>query len=72
MPQQRKTHIIPRAPVARILLRAGAERVSKDAVSTFSEVLQELGEQIAQKASRIARHSGRKTVHEEDIKLAAK
>ena len=68
----RRTTIIPKAPVARILLNAGAKRVSADAVDAFAEVLQAISEEIALNASRIAKHSGRKTIQEGDIKLAVK
>ena len=72
MGQIRKTFIIPRAPVARILMRAGAKRVSLEAMSAFAEVIQALSEDIATKSVRIAKHSGRKTVQAGDIKIAAK
>jgi len=68
----RRTTIIPKAPVARILLNAGAKRVSADAVDAFAEVLQAISEEIALNASRIAKHSGRKTIQEGDIRLAVK
>jgi DNA-binding protein len=68
----RKTTVIPRAPVGRILVNAGAKRVSLDAMSTFSDVLLEKTEKIAIQASQIAKHAGRKTVNEGDIRLAAK
>jgi len=63
---------MPKAPVARILFKAGAKRVSQPATDTFSEVLREIAEDIAAKAVQIAKHSGRKTVQEGDIKLAVK
>ena len=69
---QRKTHMIPRAPVARLLMKAGAQRVSHEAVQAFAEVIQTIAEDIGSKAARIARHSGRKTVQDKDIRLAAK
>ena len=72
MPQQRKTQTIPRAPVARILTNAGAKRVSADAAEAFADVLHDLALKIGEKASMIAKHSGRKTVNDEDIKLAAR
>ena len=68
----RKISIIPKAPIGRILMKGGAKRVSKDAVDTFTEILTEMTEKIATKASEIAKHSGRKTIHEGDIRLAAK
>ncbi|MFC1754454.1 histone family protein [Thermoproteota archaeon] len=71
-PKSRTTSTIPKAPVARILQEAGAKRVSADAVNAFADVIQEIAEDIATQASRIAKHSGRKTVQEGDVKLAAK
>jgi len=68
----RNTTIIPKAPVGRILLRAGAKRVSQGATDAFSEVLEEIAKDIGARAVRIAIHSGRKTVHDSDIKLAVK
>ena len=72
MPQQRKTKIIPNAPAARILMNAGAKRVSAKAADVFSDFLHEAAIKIAEKAAVIAKHSGRKTVHEGDVKLAAR
>ena len=68
----RNTSVIPKAPVARILFSVGAKRVSQPATNAFSEVLAQIAEDIATKAVQIAKHSGRKTVQEGDIKLAAK
>jgi len=68
----RKTSTIPKAPVARILMNAGAKRVSADAVDTFADLIQDISIKIAEQASKIAKHSGRKTVQEGDIKLASK
>ncbi|MBT5023041.1 histone family protein [Candidatus Woesearchaeota archaeon] len=68
----RKVNIVPKAPVARILMNAGAKRVSADAVDAFADVIQEIAENIGTQAVRISKHSGRKTVQEGDIKLAAK
>jgi len=63
---------MPKAPVGRILFKAGAKRVSQPATDAFAEVLTQFAEDIATKAVQIAKHSGRKTVQEGDIKLAAK
>ncbi len=68
----RKITIIPKAPFGRILMKAGAKRVSADAVDTFTEIVTETTEEIAAQAAKIAKHSKRKTVNEGDIKLAAK
>ena len=72
MAQQRKTTIIPKAPAARILMNAGAKRVSADAAEAFSDVILDRALRIAEQAVRVAKHSGRKTVNESDIKLVAK
>ena len=69
---QRKTTTIPKASVARILMNAGAKRVSDPAASIFSSILKDISLEIASKAVQIARHSGRKTVQEGDVRLAAK
>lgn len=68
----KRPNIIPKAPLARILMNAGARRVSACALEEFSSVLEEKTEKIAVQASMIAKHAGRKTVQEEDIKLATK
>lgn len=68
----RKTSTIPKASVARMLMKAGAKRVAQDGVDAFTEVLTEIALKISKKAAEISRHAGRKTVHEGDIKLAAK
>lgn len=63
---------IPGAPVARILQNAGAKRVSKDAVDAFCIILEDIAQDIATHAAKIAKHSGRKTIQEGDIRLAAR
>ena len=69
---QRKVSIIPKAPVARILMNAGAKRVSADAVNAFADVIENATRDIAERAAQVAKHSGRKTVQEEDIKIVAR
>ena len=64
--------IIPKAPVGRIILSVGAQRVAAAAIDVFTESLTTIAEDIASQAAKIAKHSGRKTVQEGDIKLAAK
>ena len=68
----RKTSVIPKASVARILIKAGAKRVSADGVNAFAEVLTDKALKISSKAADIAKHTGRKTVHEGDVRLASK
>ncbi len=68
----KRSTIIPRAPVARILMKAGAKRVSADGAALFTDKLEAIAVKIAEDAVRIAKHTGRKTVHASDIKLAAR
>ncbi len=67
-----REHVIPLAISERILKNAGAQRVSEDAKVAFSDVLKEIADEIGNQASKIAKHAGRKTVQDDDIKLAAK
>lgn len=59
------------ARVEKLIRKAGARRVSADAINRLNEVLTEYSTNIAKYAVEIARHSGRKTIKESDIKLAA-
>jgi histone H3/H4 len=67
-----REHVIPLAISERILKNAGAQRVSEEAKVAFSDILKEIAEDIGQQSAKISKHAGRKTVQEEDIKLAAK
>ena len=68
---QRKT-ILPSAAMEKLLKNAGAERVSEDAKAKLIEVLEEIAEEIGEKAVRLARHAGRKTVKSVDVREATK
>ena len=56
----------------KILRKAGAPRVSKDAANELALVLEDIGDIIAKDALEYARHAGRKTILGEDVKLAKK
>ncbi len=61
---------LPIAPVKRILKNAGAERISDDAAVELATILEEEGEAIAARATKLAKHAGRKTITADDVKLA--
>ena len=67
-----KRSIIPKAPCIRMLMLAGAKRVSADAAQEFSKILEEKAIAIAEHAQKIAVHAGRKTIHDDDIRLASR
>ena len=68
----RKGTVIPKASVSRIILKAGAKRVSQDAVDALTDYLMDEALRISKRANDISRHAGRKTIHDGDVKLAAK
>ncbi|MHA1448985.1 MAG: histone [Candidatus Hodarchaeales archaeon] len=59
------------ARVEKLIRNAGAHRVSGGAIDRLNEILSDYGMGVAKYAVEIARHNGRKTVKENDIKLAA-
>jgi len=59
------------ARVEKLIRDAGAFRVSADAIAALNSAITERGSKIAKYAVDIANHSGRKTVKEDDIRLAA-
>lgn len=66
---KRKT-IIPKAAVARLMEEAGAQRVGADGVAALTAFLEKITMDIGVKAVRVAKHAGRKTIQESDIRLA--
>jgi len=67
-----RKNILPYAAMEKLLKKAGSERVSDKAKEAFADVLEEIGLSLGEKAVKFSRHSGRKTIKEEDIKLAYK
>jgi histone H3/H4 len=72
MPRKKSETIIPVAPIDRLIRNAGAERVSEGGAAALAKILEELGTEIARLADEMAKHTGRKTIKEEDIDLAYK
>lgn len=64
--------ILPLAAMEKLLKKMGAERVSDPAKVAMREELEKISDGIGEKAVRFARHSGRKTVKAEDIRLAVR
>ena len=60
---------LPNAPIERIIRKAGAERVSEEAVDELREAVEEAGEDIAREAIELA---DRNTVKKEDIEMATR
>ena len=59
------------AHVEQLIRNAGAHRVSADAIDRMNELLTDNVTQVSKYAVEIASHSGRKTVKDEDVKLAS-
>ncbi|MFH1324493.1 MAG: histone [Nanoarchaeota archaeon] len=66
--------LLPLAAMEKIIKKVGGSniRVSDKAKVALKEVIELKAEEIAEKAWRLATHAGRKTVKEDDIKLAVK
>lgn len=67
----RKTTAIPLASSDRIIKNAGAERTADSASIALSKILEEYGTKVSIDAIVLAKHAGRSTIRDEDIKLAA-
>lgn len=63
---------LPLAAVDRIIRKATGIRVSETAAKELSTYLEEEGMKVAQQAATLSKHAGRKTVTDEDIRLALK
>lgn len=63
---------LPLAPIERIIRKAGADRVSEDAVIALANILKDRAEEVSEDAIALAKHAGRKTITAEDIRLANK
>ena len=64
--------LLPLAAMEKILRNAGAQRVSDRAKSALKEAIEDMADDIASSAVKLAQHAGRKTVKSGDIKLAVK
>ena len=64
--------LLPLAAMEKILKQSGAERVSDKAKAALKDIVEEIAAEIAERAVKLAVHSGRVTVKASDVKLAAK
>ena len=64
--------IIPKAPITKLMIKAGAKRVSDAAAEQLVNYLLDYANEISERAIKIAKHSGRKTIKASDINLAVK
>ena len=62
---------LAKATLSRLIREAGGERVSEGAALALGIVLEAQAKKIVEKAVVLAKHAGRKTITEEDIKLAS-
>ena len=64
---------LPKAPFEKILRESGKDvRASDSAAQALAEIAEDLVKELAQDAAELARHAGRKTILEEDVRLARK
>ncbi|MBI2085023.1 MAG: NFYB/HAP3 family transcription factor subunit [Candidatus Aenigmarchaeota archaeon] len=63
---------LPYAACERVLRKIGGGRVGKDAVDEFAKTLEGVAIELSAEAATMARHAGRKTIIDADIRLAKK
>ena len=59
------------AAVVRNAKKNGAERVGSDAAAALVLKAEDYIAELTREANRLAQHAGRKTIKEEDVKMAA-
>ena len=63
--------MIPLACIERVARKAGAERISKDAIKDLGRTVEEIATDLAYEAAEAAKHAKRKTILKQDIRLVA-
>ena len=64
--------MLPLLPFERIAKKAGAKRISKEALEELRDSIDEIGSDIAEKAVKISRHANKRTVMAEDVRFVLK
>lgn len=64
------TLLFPHSQIKRLVIDAGIERVSNDAIQELEKILFRHGEFVSKEAMYLANKDRRSTVREEDIELA--
>lgn len=60
------------APMYRLAKKSGADRVSEGAARELGRVLEDVAAEICKEALNYMMHSKRKTLHADDIRMAAR
>ena len=60
------------APVKRLIEKAGGKRVSRGAAVELAKYLEKRAKDVASEAAELAKHSGRSTVMNRDVRMALK
>jgi histone H3/H4 len=68
MPEKK---FLPILPFEKIAKNAGVARLSKEGAEELREIIEEKAISIAEQATRVAMHAGRKTVTRSDIEFVA-
>ena len=63
--------MIPLAVIERIARKAGADRISQDAVRELEKAIEEIAIDLSYEAAEAARHAKRKTILKQDIRIAS-
>ncbi|HDR53332.1 MAG TPA: histone [archaeon] len=66
-----KKRALPMAAVERLVKKAGADRVSPDAILALEHLLSEIAEDIARRSVRYMKYAKRNTLQRADIEIAA-
>ncbi len=56
----------------RILKKAGAGRVARSALEEFAKIMEGRLVSVAEEAAALAKHAGRKTITDDDVRVARK